>query len=156
MTMADWSYPGVRPEDDEQNPCDGCHECGLRCAAGVQMCRTEFERILSHLKTEDPKRVSRVLQQEKRIVWFEDVPSEACLFYDVVHRGCLVYPARPLICRLFGRVEWLPCPLGRPLEMIRSGLEVIQAYAEERRATFPEWCMEAGIFDLGKLTSQAP
>lgn len=154
--MTDWSYPGLRPEEGERNPCDGCHECGLRCTAGVQMCRSEFDRIVAHLRSENPGRVGRVLEQEKGIVWFEEIQSEACLFYDVLHRGCIVYPARPLICRLFGRVEWLPCPLGRPLEMIRGGVDLIQAYAAERRATFPEWCTEAGIFDLRQLISPTP
>lgn len=115
------------------------------------MSRSEFHNIVLYLRTCDPDRVSRVLEQEKRVVWFEDILREACLFYDVVHRGCIVYPARPLICRLFGHVPWLPCPLGRPLKQISAGLELIQAYADERRATFPEWCTEAGLFDLRQL-----
>jgi hypothetical protein len=41
--------------------------------------------------------------------------------------------------------------LGRPLKQISAGLELIQAYADERRATFPEWCTEAGLFDLRQL-----
>ena len=33
--------------------------------------------------------------------------------------GCTVYEERPLICRLFGTTERLPCPNGRgPAEMI--------------------------------------
>jgi hypothetical protein len=117
------------------------------------MARSEFDRIVEHLREADAERVDRVLFQEKRVVWFEETQAEACLFYDVVHRGCLVYPARPLICRLFGRVEWLPCPLGRPLEQVGDGIEVIRAYARERRATFTEWCTESGIFDFRQFTA---
>lgn len=153
--MSDWGHPGLHRQSDREDPCYGCHECGLRCTAGVEMSRDEFDRIIEHLqKTEDPDRASRVLEQDKRVVWFEDIETEACLFYDVVHRGCIVYPARPLICRLFGRVEWLPCPLGRPLRQVQGAVELIQTYAGERRATFPEWCMETGIFDLGQLTAR--
>jgi len=149
--MADWAYPGMRLSDQERNPCDGCHECGMRCTSGVQMSRGEFDAIVAHLRSSDPERTVRVLEQEKQVVWFEEIQREACLFYDVAHRGCIIYPARPLICRLFGRVEWLPCPIERPLKQISAGLQVFQAYARERRATFPEWCTQAGIFDLRRL-----
>jgi hypothetical protein len=150
MLMGDWGYPGVKREPD--NPCDGCHECGLRCTAGIQMQREEFDRIVELLRASDPAQVDRVLNQEKTILWFEDIRSEACLFYDVTRRGCLVYPARPLICRLFGRVEWLPCPLNRPLRLIQGWRELIQTYTSQRRTTFAEWCTEAGIFDFRQLT----
>lgn len=147
--MADFRYPGFSKEPD--NPCDGCHECGMRCTAGVQMTRQEFTRIIAELRRGDPHTVCRVLEQDKQVVWFEDVMREACLFYDVVRGGCIIYPARPLICRLFGRVEWLPCPIGRPLRQLSAGLELIRAYAGERRLTFPQWCTEEGIFDLRRL-----
>lgn len=141
-------------EPAAENPCDGCHECGLRCAAGVQMTRPEFDRIVGHLRGVDAGQAMRVLEQEKRVVWFEDIATEACLFYDVTKRGCIVYPARPLVCRLFGRVEWMPCPLGRKLRLIPNALELIQEYAEEERATFAEWCMESGMFDFRQLLSE--
>jgi hypothetical protein len=152
MIMADWTDPGPRAHPGEgKNPCDGCHECGLRCTAGVQMCQREFESIVAYLGKADRDQVVRILEQEKTIFWFEEIQTEACLFYDVSRRGCLIYPVRPLICRLFGRVEWLPCPIGRSLEQLRGGLELIQAYAREKRATFPEWCTATGIFDWRQL-----
>ena len=141
-------------EAANENPCDGCHECGLRCAAGVQMTQPEFERVVEHLRGSDARQVTRVMEQEKRVVWFEDIETEACLFYDVTKRGCIVYPARPLICRLFGRVEWLPCPLGKKLRLIPEGVKLIQEYAGERRATFGEWCAELGLFDFRQLISE--
>jgi hypothetical protein len=152
--MGDWDYPRLAI-DGEENPCDGCHECGLRCTAGIQMTQPEFERIVAHLRAADARQVTRVLEQEKTIVWFEETTTEACSFYDVTRRGCIVYPVRPLICRLFGRVEWMPCPIGRPLRLIPQGLAIIQAYAAKRRLTFGEWCMELGIYDFGQLIGPA-
>jgi hypothetical protein len=149
------------PEEDKapsrlrkRDPCDGCHECGLRCTAGIQMTRDEFQQIVKHLQGQDAKQVRRVLDQDKRVVWFEDIETEQCIFYDVTKRRCVVYPVRPLICRLFGRVEWLPCPLGKPVPMLRDGLGIIRAYASERRATFAEWCAEEGLFDFGRIATE--
>ena len=117
------------------------------------MTRWEFDRVVENLRSQDRQQVIRVLEQEKRTVWFEDIETEMCLFYDVSKRRCIVYPVRPLICRLFGLVEWLPCPLGKPLPQIKEGVKLIQAYAEERRATFPEWCAAVGLFDFRLLLS---
>ncbi len=120
------------------------------------MTKQEFEQIVACLQKQEARQVRRVFDQDKRVVWFEDIETEQCLFYDVTKRRCIVYSARPLICRLFGRVEWLPCPLGKPVPMLRDGLGVIQAYAGEQRATFPEWCAEGGLFDLGQLATEEP
>ncbi len=152
--MSDWRYPGLPQEESSVNPCDGCHECGMRCTSGIQMTLPEFTAIVEHLTALEPRHVLRVLEQDKRLPWFEDVWREACVFYDVVNRGCLIYPVRPLICHLFGRVEWLPCPLEKPLPLLSRGLDLIQAYAGERRATFAEWCMEYGVFDLRRLVGE--
>jgi hypothetical protein len=111
----------------------------------------EFARVVAHLRQVDPKHAIRVLEQEKQVQWFEETMQEACLFYDVTRQGCLIYSARPLVCRLFGRVEWLPCPLARPLPLLPRGLEVARLYTAERRATFADWCMEHGLFDLRRL-----
>jgi len=153
--MVGWREFSVMEEAAGENPCNGCHECGLRCVAGVQMTRPEFERVLEHLREADARQVLRVMEQEKRVVWFEDIETEACLFYDVTKQGCIVYPARPLICRLFGRVEWMPCPLGKQLRLIPDAVQLIQEYAEEQRATFVEWCTESGVFDFRQLVSEA-
>lgn len=112
------------------------------------MTRDEFLRIVKCLQEQDPRQVTRVLEQEKRVPWFEDIETEMCLFYDVTKHRCIAYPARPLICRLFGRVEWLPCPLEKSLPLLKDGLKVIQAYAEQKRATFAEWCVEEGLYDF--------
>jgi hypothetical protein len=115
------------------------------------MAGDEFERIVAHLRRLDPQEALRVLNEEKAWVWFEEAQVQACHFYDMRKRQCLVYPVRPLVCRLFGRVEWLPCPLGRSLPQLRGGLELMQTYAAQRRATFPEWCSAIGVFDFRQL-----
>ncbi len=117
------------------------------------MTEPEFHRIVEHLRTLDARQVVRVLEQEKTVVWFEDIESEACLFYDVPKQRCIVYPARPFICRLFGQVEWMPCPLGKPVPLVRDGLRLMLDYAAEERATFPQWCAALGHYDLRHLTS---
>ena len=152
--MSDWRYPGFAPEEDKLSPCDGWHECALRCSGAIPMTVTEFELIVSHLRRLDPAAALRVLEQEKTVHWFEETWREACLFQDVIRGGCVIYPVRPLICRLFGRVEWLPCPLEKPLPMIVRGVEIIRTYAGERRATFAEWCSAKGVFDFRRLVGE--
>ncbi len=151
--MAHRSPTRGNADDRRDDRCDGCHECGLRCTSGIQMTRTEFERIVAHLHTLEAWQVTRVLEQDKRVVWFEDIETEACLFYDVPKRRCIIYPVRPLICRLFGHVPWLPCPIGECLSQLQDGVGLIQTYAQERRATFAEWCQELGIFSFTQLAS---
>ena len=112
------------------------------------MTKQEFEQIVACLREQDQWQLRRVLEQEKRVPWLEDLETEHCRFYDVTKPRCIVYPARPLICRLFGRVEWLPCPLEKPLPLLRDGIGLIRAYAGERRASFAEWCQEEGVFEL--------
>jgi hypothetical protein len=119
--------------------------------AGIQMTKQEFEQIVKCLQAQEARQVRRVLEQEKLVAWFEDIETEQCLFYDVAKRRCIVYPARPLVCRLFGRVEWLPCPMEKQVSQLRDGLGIIRAYATEKRATFGEWCMAEGLFDFNEL-----
>jgi hypothetical protein len=155
--VGDVSTPREIDKDPAQgggDPCDGCHECGLRCTSGIQMTEPEFRRIVEYLRSLDPRQVLRVLEQEKMVVWFEDIETEACLFYDVTKQRCIIYPVRPFVCRLFGRVEWLPCPRGKSVPPVRNGLELILDYAGEERAQFSEWCASLGYFDLRELTKQ--
>jgi len=148
--MGEWRYPGLPEDQSTINPCDGCHECGMRCTSGIQMTESEFAQIVAHLATIDPRTVLRVLEQEKQVHWDEEAWREACLFYDVVNTGCLIYPVRPLICRLFGRVEWLPCrreaaSVDPPRDRDHPGLR------GRAPRHLPEWCMQHGLFDLRRL-----
>src|SRR5690349_11754636 len=98
----------------DQTPCNGCDECGTRCTAGIQVLRSEYEAALAELRRLPAVEVRRVQAQEKRRpIPGTDETYAACEFRDVARGRCLIYPARPMICHLFGHVEWLPCPISK-------------------------------------------
>lgn len=124
----------------DQSPCDGCDACGIRCTAGVPMQEWEFEAIEAELASLPPAEVARVLSQEKR----QPIPGAdafytACRFRDVERGRCLIYRVRPTICRLFGHVEWLPCPIGKVERPVAGGVALMQRYASAPRRTYEEW-----------------
>jgi hypothetical protein len=82
--------------------------------------------------------------------WFQEITYTACLFLDVDSRRCLVYPARPLVCRLFGQVWHLPCPIA-PAPAERDVRELLAAYTSQPLHTFQEWMMAAGLFNFETL-----
>lgn len=118
--------------------CDGCDGCGLRCVDGVEVARAEFEAVREFLQTTPPEELQRVLQEEKELAWGEGT-VRACPFRDRAGGRCFIYPVRPLICRLFGFVEWLPCPLGQVSETLPDAVEIMQWYSQFERKTFGEW-----------------
>ncbi len=74
--------------------CDeGCGEC---CGI-VPVTETEFRRIERYAK-------------ENGIMPVEQEEWGTCPMYQ--DGKCSVYPVRPLICRVFGHAEDLPCPRG--------------------------------------------
>src|SRR5687768_14342710 len=94
----------------DQSPCDGCDACGTRCTAGIQVLESEYRAIEAELSRLPVEEVTRVLSQEKRVpIPGTEETYQACRFRDVERGRCLIYRARPAICRLFGHVEWLPC-----------------------------------------------
>jgi ferredoxin len=124
----------------DQSPCDGCDECGTRCTAGIQVLQSEYEAARAELARLPVEEVGRVLGQEKR----QPIPGTeetyvACEFRDVDRGRCLIYPARPLICRLFGHVEWLPCPIFKVEKIVPDAVSLMQSYAAEPRKTFADW-----------------
>jgi Fe-S-cluster containining protein len=127
----------------DQSPCNGCDHCGTRCTAGITVLRSEYEAVRAELARLPADEVARVLAQEKR----QPIPGTeetyvACEFRDVEWRRCLVYPARPMICRLFGHVEWLPCPISKVEIVVPGAVPLMQFYAAEPRKTFAEWAAE--------------
>lgn len=51
-------------------------------------------------------------------------------------KGCQAYLERPLICRLFGTTERLPCPNGRAPEVMidpRTEQQIYEYFAETRQ-----------------------
>jgi hypothetical protein len=123
----------------ELHLCNGCDGCGNRCVDGVELTRSEFEVLLAHLRTLPEEEVHRVLTQPKRRRWGEEAWVDLCPFRDEERGRCLVYPVRPFICRLFGHVEWMPCPLGAIPTCPPRSKEWLWAYVRWERRTIREW-----------------
>lgn len=124
--------------------CNGCDACWLRCAHDVQASREEWMRIqavIAHASEARKEAVLRVRGQDKLVSLGDDVTVEMCRYWDTETRGCAVYEARPLVCRLLGHVEWLPCPIEKVPEAIPTpdALALMDAYASLERRTFAEW-----------------
>jgi Fe-S-cluster containining protein len=64
-----------------------------------------------------------------------------CRFRDTSARACAVYPVRPLVCRLMGHVEWMPCPVGAVdrAAPTADALALMEAYARLDRRTYAQW-----------------
>jgi hypothetical protein len=140
----------------DQSPCDGCDHCGTRCTAGIQVLRGEYEAAVAELARLPAAETARVLGQEKQLpIPGTEETYTACEFRDVEQGRCLIYPARPMICRLFGHVEWLPCPIAKVEKVVPGAVPLMQAYAGEPRKTFADWAAEDGIAwpPSGKVTS---
>lgn len=136
-------------EEIDQSPCDGCDECGARCTAGVPMLQTEFEAIQEYLAGAEGEEARQVEQQTKRVPYpgVDDVFYTACRFRDVERGRCSIYPVRPLVCRLFGHVEWLPCPIQKVPAPTPGGIEIMRRYGDAPQKTYEEW--SASIADCG-------
>ncbi len=132
--------------------CNGCTACAMRCTDGIKISEFEFTRIVEELRALDQLLVRRVLHQEKEQAWGE-MTYLACLFLDISTRLCLIYPARPLVCRLFGQVPHLPCPEGK-LPADRDAGHLIEAYTAQRLQTFQEWMIELGHMSYASLLSE--
>ena len=124
----------------------------MKCAGEVSFSRFEYERVVNFLRESDDKEnVLRVLEQNKTREWFEDITFDVCSFLDNRNNFCLIYPYRPLVCRLFGIVRHLPCPTGEITEFIDAG-EIISGYRTENELdTFSNWMARDDIFNFKDL-----
>lgn len=122
--------------------CDGCDSCGLRCAEGTPMTRGEYVAIRRFLRSVPLARIARVEGEDKKVPLGDGIEAMACRFRDMSHGRCFVYAVRPLICRLFGLVEWLPCPIEKVPLAGEEAVALFQEYAGFERRTYEEW--EAG------------
>lgn len=109
--------------------CDGCSGCAGRCAGNLRITRTECEAIRDYL---DGGGWFPVIRPHGAMV-------APCEFQHPEQPWCLVYPARPLICRLFGLVGWLPCPRARRPVAVPDGPRIIATYAQFERRTWRRW-----------------
>lgn len=130
----------------DQSACNGCDECGARCVADVRMTRAEFEAIAAYRAGPAAEEVLAVERQEKLLPYPGTDPGDAplatyraCRFRDGERGRCAVYPVRPVICRLFGHVEWLPCPIQKIPVSLPDGPSLMRAYSAQPLRTYEEW-----------------
>ena len=130
----------------DQAPCNGCDECGARCTAGVPIARLEYQEIRAYLATEEGAEARRVEQQDKQVPYpgAEEYYYMACRFRDVERGRCSIYPVRPVVCRLFGHVEWLPCPIEKISGPVSGGVEAMRRYGSVPQKTYEDWLAEEG------------
>lgn len=131
--------------------CNGCDQCGLRCASGVPASRSEWDALqayLASLSEAERAEIRRVETQDKTVDLGDEVTVQMCRYRDMEAGRCVVYPARPLICRLLGHVEWLPCPIEKVPKRIDTtdAVALMQSYAQFERRTFEEWQEESGRY----------
>jgi hypothetical protein len=120
--------------------CSGCHACAIRCSGGVPASDVEWRRVRDYLRHEmSPIDVARLLHEDKSHTIGDGWAIEFCPLYDTRRRRCAVYPVRPLVCRLLGFVEWMPCPIERRLPILADGVLLMREYAAETLRTLPEW-----------------
>ena len=110
--------------------CNGCRACADKCAGPIAMWREEAEAIADFAAAHGID-----------LAGPPDDEWQPCPFLEAASRRCLIYPVRPLICRLFGIVPWLPCPLARGPEPLNPQLAraIISAYASRPRRTLWAW-----------------
>ena len=124
--------------------CNGCDACWLRCAHDVPASWDEWDALQTHIAAApEPERahIAVVLAQDKTVDLGDDVTVQMCRYFDMNTHYCAVYAARPLVCRLLGHVEWMPCPIERVTSPLPTpdALALMQSYARFERRTFAEW-----------------
>jgi Fe-S-cluster containining protein len=130
-----------KPWKERLSACDGCDLCGSRCVSGYPLSLFEYRRIRDYLASMDPVEAARLEAQVKEVPWpgEPEITYQACRFRDVERGRCGIYPARPLVCRIFGHVEWLPCPAGIIQETAPEGLALMEWYGRRELKTYEEW-----------------
>jgi hypothetical protein len=105
------------------------------------MLQPEFEAVRAYLTGPEGEEARRVEQQDKRLPYpgTDDVFYTACRFRDAERGRCAVYPVRPAVCRMFGHVEWLPCPIERIRAPVAGGLDAMRRYGQAPQKTYEEW-----------------
>lgn len=151
--------------------CDGCHRCAIRCAGSIPFAPAEWDAVAEYVAREiSDERLARVLAEDKEF-WLVEPPEGGwpeppplrhgaslvevlthrpeqfllgrhCPLYDRAAERCMVYPVRPLVCRLLGFVEWMPCPAGLDLPVLADGPWLMLDYALLRPRPIDEWLAE--------------
>ncbi len=124
--------------------CNGCDACWLRCAHDVPASQDEWEALQSHIAAAPEPERARIISvqaQDKTVDLGDDVSVQMCRYFDMDTHMCAVYAVRPLVCRLLGHVEWMPCPIEKVPSPLPTpdALALMQSYARFERRTFGEW-----------------
>lgn len=122
--------------------CDCCSLCFTRCTAGVPMSRREFDIVRMYAQREAPVACDGAMRPRNPVIPIADgLAAEACRFLDIETRRCVVYPVRPLVCRMMGLVEWMPCPIGRAADPAPTAvaLAAIEEYCMVERSDYETW-----------------
>ena len=105
-----------------------CRNCG-ECCGPVPATPEEIKAIRDYLK-EFPEIARLVTQNTSRI---------NCPFHDSNKKRCMIYPVRPLLCRLMGVVKGMKCTHGNSGELDgRTFLDFIKL-SEVEYLTFQDW-----------------
>ena len=126
----------------DMSVCNGCSLCFLRCEERVPFSRGEFERVRSYIHSHHEREcMEEVMKQDKREDMGDGVFFRLCRFLNRETMGCIVYPVRPLMCRLMGHIPFMPCPV----DIVERELSeddtrnVLNLYSQEDRRTWDEW-----------------
>ena len=128
--QARWEARQAAEEALPNAECDNCTRCADRCTESVPMTQEEYARIARFLGRRpvppEPSRPSGEM-------------AAPCRFLAAGSRLCLIYPVRPLACRLFGLTPWWPCPASRFEPKLTDADRLLALYCELPRAPFEEW-----------------
>lgn len=91
-----------------------CINCG-GCCGVIPATQAEINSIRKYLEDKPEIKVKANKNRHK----FLD-----CSFRDDEAKKCLIYPVRPVICRLFGVTSGMKCPQGNSAEI--DGMKFIQ------------------------------
>jgi Fe-S-cluster containining protein len=113
---------------------------------GFQVTREEYLRLKEYWESLPVEERERLGGKPRELPWpgAPEFSYTACRFRDPENGRCSVYPVRPLICRLFGHAEWLPCPIDRIPSPSPDARLMIEEYAREELRTIEEWDREIG------------
>jgi Fe-S-cluster containining protein len=107
----------------------GCTECCGNPAEPVKKGYLPFTPLFwSRIEVENIREYLKKKGIKERLVVN---PLDPCPYIE--NGKCLIHPARPLMCRLFGVVEDLKCPYVKPKSYIKAeeATELIQKVYEE-------------------------
>ncbi|MCL2642788.1 MAG: YkgJ family cysteine cluster protein [Candidatus Bathyarchaeota archaeon] len=96
-----------------------CRQCG-GCCGNIIISKLEMQNIISFCEENKITftRPAVFVDTVRGMVTFNIKPGSTCPLLSAEHK-CLVYPVRPLICRLYGHAHGLDCPFV-PLSMAEA------------------------------------